>query len=59
MAVWQSKPNIGLLIVHTDRSSQYTSNVYRELLLDNEIKSSMNHKGNCWDNAVVGSFLVA
>ncbi len=55
MAIWQRRPNAGL-IVHTDRGSQYASKVYRNLLLANNIKGSMSRKGNCWDNAVVESF---
>ncbi len=55
MAIWQRRPNAGL-IVHTDRGSQYASKVYRNLLLANDIKGSMSRKGNCWDNAVVESF---
>ena len=55
MAIWQRKPSLGL-IVHTDRGSQYVSEIYRQLLLANEIKGSMSRKGDCWDKAVVESF---
>lgn len=43
-------------IVHTDRGSQYVSNVYRELLALHEIRQSMSGKGNCYDNAQAESF---
>ncbi|OUS30842.1 transposase [Thalassotalea sp. 42_200_T64] len=55
MAIWQRRPNAGL-IVHTDRGSQYASKVYRNLLKANKIKGSMSRKGDCWDNAVVERF---
>jgi putative transposase len=38
--------------VHSDRGSQYYSNVYRELLHDHQLKPSMRRKGNWWDNGV-------
>lgn len=55
MAIWQRKPNTGL-IVHTDRGSQYASHQYRDLLAAHGIKGSMSRKGDCWDNAVAESF---
>ncbi|PCJ40464.1 MAG: IS3 family transposase, partial [SAR86 cluster bacterium] len=55
MAIWQRRPNAGL-IVHTDRGSQYASHAFRKLLNVNGFKGSMSRKGDCWDNAVVESF---
>jgi transposase InsO family protein len=55
MALWQRRPKPGL-IHHSDRGSQYASDVFRKLLKDNEITGSMSRKGNCWDNAVAESF---
>ena len=55
MALWQRRPEPGL-IHHSDRGSQYASNVFRKLLKDNKIIGSMSRKGNCWDNAVAESF---
>ena len=55
MAVWQRRPNSGL-IVHSERGSQYASKQYRNLLKSNEFVGSMSRKGNCWDNAVVENF---
>jgi putative transposase len=40
------------LIHHSDRGSQYCSNLYTELLTDNGIKISMSEKGNPYENAV-------
>jgi len=44
------------VIVHSDRGRQYCSHTYREMLDDNQLKQSISRKGNCWDNACVGSF---
>jgi len=43
-------------IIHTDRGSQYVSNIYRELLQTRELRQSMSGKGNCYDNAQAESF---
>lgn len=43
-------------IVHTDRGSQYVSNLYRELLQRHGLRQSMSGKGNCYDNAQAESF---
>ena len=40
------------LIHHSDRGLQYCSNLYTELLTNNEIKISMSEKGNPYENAV-------
>ena len=44
------------LILHSDRGSQYVSELYQLHLLKNGIICSMSGKGNCWDNAVMESF---
>jgi len=44
------------LLLHSDRGSQYTSELYQLILLKNGILCSMSRKGNCWDNAVMESF---
>lgn len=56
MALWRRKPKHGLLH-HSDRGSQYASCDYQRLLGQHDIRCSMSRKGNCWDNAVVESFL--
>lgn len=58
MAVWQRRPKPGL-IVHSDRGSQYASNVYRRLLKDHGLVGSMSRKGDCWDNSVAESFFAS
>ena len=55
MALSQRRPESGLLH-HSDRGSQYASDVFRDLLDDNQIVCSMSRKGNCWDNACMESF---
>ena len=55
MAVLQ-RQNIGKVIVHTDRGSQYASTDYRRFLDKHGLVASMSRKGDCWDNAVAESF---
>jgi transposase InsO family protein len=43
-------------IIHTDRGSQYVSNLYRELLARHGLRQSMSGKGNCYENAQAESF---
>ncbi len=43
-------------VVHTDRGSQYVSNIYRALLHRHGLQQSMSGKGNCYDNAQAESF---
>ena len=53
---WQRRqPEAGLLH-HSDRGSQYSSEVYRQALERLEAVQSMSNKGQCWDNAVQESF---
>ena len=54
-ALWSRKPPAGLL-VHSDRGSQYASELFVETLTDKNCIQSMSRKGNCWDNAVAESF---
>ncbi|MCU7899978.1 MAG: DDE-type integrase/transposase/recombinase [Candidatus Thiodiazotropha sp. (ex Lucinoma aequizonata)] len=42
---------------HSDRGSQYASKVFGRRLKAQGIQDSMSHKGDCWDNAVVESFV--
>jgi len=55
MALKQRKLSVDLLL-HSDRGSQYASELYQKLLKRNGILCSMSRKGNCWDNAVMESF---
>jgi transposase InsO family protein len=43
-------------IHHSDQGSQYSSNAFKSKLMANQIQSSMNQRGSCYDNAVVESF---
>ena len=43
-------------LVHTDRGSQYASDLYRTLLRRCRLRQSMSAKGNCYDNAQAESF---
>jgi putative transposase len=44
------------LLSHSDRGSQYASDVYRERLNGLDITASMSRKGNCYDNAFAETF---
>jgi transposase InsO family protein len=57
MAIQQRQPAPGL-IVHSDRGSQYASELYQDLLLQHGFVCSMSRKGNCWDNAVAERFFL-
>jgi transposase InsO family protein len=55
MAIWKRKPPKGLM-VHSDRGSQYASDLYQKTIKDHGFICSMSRKGNCWDNAPSESF---
>ena len=55
MAVINRHPP-ALLLHHTDRGSQYTSEAYWKLLENAQCKVSMSRTGNCYDNATMESF---
>ncbi len=57
MAIQQRQPAHGL-IVHSDRGSQYASDLYQALLDKHGFVCSMSRKGNCWDNAVAERFFL-
>ena len=42
---------------HSDRGSQYASEVYRQLLAENGLVGSMGRRGNPYDNAKAESFM--
>jgi putative transposase len=44
------------IVVHSDRGSQYASNLFRNELERHGCIQSMSRRGNCWDNAVAESF---
>jgi putative transposase len=55
MAWFRRKPAAGL-IHHSDRGSQYASDVFQARLAEYGMTCSMSRKGNCWDNAPTESF---
>ena len=57
MAIQKRQPAPGL-IVHSDRGSQYASDLYQALLDKHGFICSMSRKGNCWDNAVAERFFL-
>ncbi len=54
-AIVNRNPGKGL-IFHSDRGSNYCSEVIREQLIKNKIRRSNSRKGNCWDNSPAESF---
>ena len=48
---------VTIFSVHSDRGSQYTSEVYRGLLTDHGLVGSMGRRGNPYDNAKAESFM--
>jgi len=55
MAWFRRKPPPGVMF-HSDRGSQYASQVMRDKLTGYGMTASMSRKGNCWDNAPTESF---
>jgi putative transposase len=56
MALGRQNLIAGELVSHSDRGSQYASDVYREKLANLGITASMSRRGNCYDNAFAESF---
>lgn len=44
------------IVVHSDRGTQYASDLFRIELAKHDCIQSMSRRGNCWDNAVAESF---
>lgn len=55
IALLHRQPDDGL-IHHSDRGVQYAASDFQDLLEANNITTSMNRKGNFWDNICVESF---
>jgi putative transposase len=55
MALSNRNPSGGLLH-HSDRGSQYTSDIYLTHLISQQCQVSMSRNGDCYDNAAVESF---
>jgi putative transposase len=59
-ALWMAlgRRNPGEDLLHpSDRGSQYTSLAYHSVLAQFQIQVSMSAKGDCYDNAMMESFL--
>ena len=54
MAVRRGKPRGA--VIHSDQGTQYGCDAWRRFFRSNQLEPSMSRKGNCWDNAVAGSF---
>ena len=55
MAIWRrGKPDA--LLRHSDQGSQYTSEQFQRLMVDNGVTCSMSRSGDVWDNAAMESF---
>jgi putative transposase len=48
--------NVGGVILHSDRGSQYCAKAYQEKLRHHDIICSMSKKGDCYDNAAMESW---
>ena len=55
MAWFRRRPAPGVLH-HSDRGSQYASQVFQDKLTEYGMTCSMSRKGNCWDNAPTESW---
>jgi putative transposase len=58
MAFARRHPEPGLMH-HSDRGSQYASQVEQHALQGMQMTCSMSCKGDCWDSAVVESFFAS
>ncbi len=55
MAIWRrGKPDA--LLHHSDQGSQYTSEQFQRLMIDNGVTCLMSRSGNVWDDAAMESF---
>ena len=55
MALARRRPTAPV-IYHSDRGTQFTSNVFAEYCVENKIIRSLGRTGTCYDNAVAESF---
>lgn len=57
MAIASRHPQPGFL-VHSDRGSQYASQMHMGLLERHALVCNMSRRGNCWDNAMMERFFL-
>lgn len=57
MALGSRSPDANLLIHHSDRGTQYTSNDYTQELADAKVLASLGSTGDAYDNALAESFV--
>ena len=55
MAIWR-RGTPRTVLHHSDQGSQYTSEPFQRLLVDQGLSCSMSRSGNVWDNAAMESF---
>lgn len=55
-AIANSETKVTDRVHHSDRGSQYASELFRDFLAGEGIQQSMSRKGNCYDNATMESF---
>jgi len=48
---------LSVVIVHSDRDSQYYSVGYQWLITDHDLRCGISAKGSCYDNACAECFL--
>jgi putative transposase len=49
--------NLDELMIHTDQGNQNTGKEFEKSLVDNDITCSLSREGNCWNNALIESFI--
>ncbi|UZQ30582.1 MAG: hypothetical protein OHM56_03335 [Spiroplasma phoeniceum] len=52
----QIKKDLSNIIIHSDHGFQYTSKIYNNKCISNEIRISMGKNYHCADNIVIESF---
>ena len=57
-AMYSTSPDAEV-IFHSDRGSQYASEAYRKMMINNRVTPSMSRRGNCYDNSYVESWFAS
>jgi transposase InsO family protein len=56
MAIEQRQPAPGGTTIHSDQGTQFTSWAFTRRAIDSGLLPSMGSVGDCYDNAMIGSF---